>query len=180
MFRSITIAAITTLLNLLSVGAAFGVMTLVFQNSWAESFLDFSSSGFLIDWVPLFCFVVLIGLSMDYHVFVLSRIREGRRRGLTHVAAVRSGIEETASVVTSAAVVMVSVFAVFATLSMMEMKQMGVGLSLAILLDATLVRLVLLPALLLVFERRLGVLGRGQLPAPDVRRAPVAQPAAVS
>ncbi|MDX6276492.1 MAG: hypothetical protein QOJ72_620, partial [Nocardioidaceae bacterium] len=158
-FRSATIALITTALNLLSVGAAFGVLTLVFQHSWADGLLNYTSSGFVVDWIPLFCFVILIGLSMDYHVFVLSRVREGLRRGLPYERAVEFGIRETASVVTSAAAVMVSVFAVFATLSMLEMKQMGIGLSVAILLDATLVRLVLLPAMLLLFKGRLQHLG---------------------
>ena len=96
---------------------------------WAEGLLDFHSSGFVIDWIPLFLFVVLVGLSMDYHVFVLSRIREGVSRGLPSKVAVEAGVTETAGVVTSAAAVMVSVFAVFATLSMLEMKQMGVGLA---------------------------------------------------
>ncbi len=156
-FRSVTLALLTTLLNLLSVGAAFGVLTLVFQGG----------SGFVIDWIPLFCFVVLVGLSMDYHVFVLSRVREGLRRGLPYPQAVEHGIRETAGVVTSAAAVMVSVFAVFGTLDLMEMKQMGVGLSVAILIDATLVRLVLLPALLLVCERRLSGLGRAAASSAD-------------
>ncbi|MBW9207267.1 MMPL family transporter [Mumia sp. zg.B17] len=159
-FRSGAVALLTTGLNLLSVGAAFGVMTLVFQNTWAEGLLDFTSPGFVVDWVPLFCFVVLIGLSMDYHVFVMSRVREGMRRGLSTRLAVEYGVRETASVVTSAAAVMVSVFAVFATLSMLEMKQMGVGLSVAILVDATIVRLVLLPAALVLLDKHLGSLRR--------------------
>jgi putative drug exporter of the RND superfamily len=154
-FRSVVIAALTTVLNLLSVGTAFGVMVLVFQNSWADGLLDYTSQGFLVDWVPVFCFVVLIGLSMDYHVFVLSRVREAVASGVPFTDAVRDGIRDTAGVVTSAAAVMVSVFAVFATLSMVEMKQMGIGLSVAILVDATLIRLVLLPALLLLLERPL-------------------------
>jgi len=139
-------------------------MTLVFQHSWADGLLDYTSSGFVVDWIPLFCFVILIGLSMDYHVFVLSRVREGIRNGLTYEHAVEFGIRETASVVTSATAVMVSVFAVFATLSMLEMKQMGVGLSVAILLDTTIVRLVLLPALLLLFKRQLSTLGLPKAP----------------
>jgi len=154
-FRSVVIAALTTVLNLLSVGTAFGVMVLVFQNSWADGLLDYTSHGFIVDWVPVFCFVVLIGLSMDYHVFVLSRVREAVASGMPFADAVRTGIRDTAGVVTSAAAVMVSVFAVFATLSMVEMKQMGIGLSVAILIDATLIRLVLLPALLLLLERPL-------------------------
>ncbi|MCW2527619.1 MAG: transporter [Pseudonocardiales bacterium] len=161
MLRSWIIALLTTALNLLSVGAAFGVMTLVFQHSWFDSALNFHSTGYLVDWIPLFCFVVLVGLSMDYHVFVLSRVREGLRAGLPHRVAVEEGIRSTASVVTSAAAVMVSVFAVFAFLSMMEMKEMGVGLATAILVDATIVRLVLLPSALLLLEKRLGGLAKG-------------------
>lgn len=167
-FRNLTLALLTTALNLLSVGAAFGVLTLVFQNSWADDLLGYTSSSFVVDWIPLFCFVVLIGLSMDYHVFVLSRVREGLRNGLPFERAVELGIRDTASVVTSAAAVMVSVFAVFATLDMLEMKQMGIGLSVAILLDATLVRLVLLPALLLLFKDRLTRLGEVESHEDDV------------
>ena len=152
-FRSVVVAVLTSVLNLLSVGTAFGVMVLVFQHSWADGLLDYTSQGFIVDWVPVFCFVVLIGLSMDYHVFVLSRVREAVASGLPYAEAVRTGIRDTAGVVTSAAAVMVSVFAVFATLSMVEMKQMGVGLSVAILVDATLIRLVLLPSALLLLER---------------------------
>ena len=138
------------MLNLASIGAAFGVMTLVFQHGWGSGLLDFTSPGFIIDWLPLFVLVVLVGLSMDYHVFVLSRIREHMNSGLPTRLAVERGIADTAGVVTSAAAVMVSVFAIFATLSMLEMKMMGVGLSAAILLDATLVRLVMLPAILVL------------------------------
>lgn len=174
-FRSVTIALLTTVLNLLSVGAAFGVLTLVFQHDWFNGLLNYESSGFVVDWIPLFCFVVLIGLSMDYHVFVLSRVREGLRQGLPYERAVEFGIRETASVVTSAAAVMVSVFAVFATLDMLEMKQMGVGLSVAILIDATLVRLVLLPALLLKLKGRLEHLGE----VKDEEERAVVRPALV-
>jgi putative drug exporter of the RND superfamily len=149
-FRSIPLAIVSTVLNLLSIGAAFGVMTLVFQHGWGSGLLDFTSPGFIISWLPLFVLVVLVGLSMDYHVFVLSRIREHMNEGLPTRLAVERGIADTAGVVTSAAAVMVSVFAIFATLSMLEMKMMGVGLSAAILLDATLVRLVMLPAILVL------------------------------
>ncbi len=149
-FRSIPLAIISTVLNLASIGAAFGVMTLVFQHGWGSGMLDFTSPGFVIDWLPLFVLVVLVGLSMDYHVFVLSRVREHMNSGLPTRLAVERGIADTAGVVTSAAAVMVSVFAIFATLSMLEMKMMGVGLSAAILLDATLVRLVMLPAILVL------------------------------
>ena len=153
-FRSLPIALISAVLNLASVGVAFGLMTLVFQHGWFEGALDFSSPGFVIDWLPLFVLVVLVGLSMDYHVFVLSRIREHVQRGLPTRLAVRQGVTDTAGVVTSAAAVMVSVFSIFATLSMLEMKMMGVGLSFAILLDATLIRLVMLPALLCLLGDR--------------------------
>jgi RND superfamily putative drug exporter len=177
-FRSVLLALLTTALNLASVAVAFGVLALVFEHSWAESLLDFTSSGYVISWIPLFLFVILVGLSMDYHVFVLSRIREGLRRGLSHREAVETGIVETAGVVTSAAAVMVSVFAIFATLSMLEMKQMGVGLAVAVLVDATLVRVVMLPALLLLFGRAAwwpGGAGRQQS-VPPIARPEVAHP----
>jgi RND superfamily putative drug exporter len=153
-FRSVPIALVSTVLNLVSVGVAFGLMTLVFQHGWFEGALDFTSPGFVIDWLPLFVLVVLVGLSMDYHVFVLSRVREHVGRGLPTRLAVEQGVADTAGVVTSAAAVMVSVFAIFATLSMMEMKMMGVGLSAAILIDATVIRLVMLPAVLVLLGER--------------------------
>ncbi len=153
-FRSAAIGLVSAVLNLASVGVAFGMITLVFQHGWFEGALDFTSPGFVIDWIPLFVLVVLVGLSMDYHVFVLSRVREHVQRGLPTRLAVRQGVAETAGVVTSAAAVMVSVFSIFATLSMLEMKMMGVGLSFAILLDATLIRLVMLPAMLCLLGER--------------------------
>ena len=145
-FRSIVIPIKAIVLNLLSVGAAYGVLMLVFQHGWFESLLGFESTGAVTSWLPLFLFVVLFGLSMDYHVFILSRVREAFDRGLRTEEAVATGIKRTAGVVTSAAVVMVAVFAIFATLSSIEFKQMGVGLAAAILIDATIVRGVLLPA----------------------------------
>ncbi|WP_435768809.1 MMPL family transporter [Nocardioides sp. SYSU DS0651] len=153
-FRSVPLALVSTVLNLASVGVAFGLLAVVFQHGVGESLLDFTSPGFVISWIPVFVMVVLVGLSMDYHVFVLSRIRELVERGVPTRLAVRRGIADTAGVVTSAAVVMVSVFALFATLSMLEMKMMGVGLAGAILLDATLVRLVVLPAVLVLLGDR--------------------------
>jgi RND superfamily putative drug exporter len=152
-FRSVMIALVTTVLNLFSAAAAFGVLALVFQHGWFESLLGFTAPGFAITWIPLFVFVILVGLSMDYHVFVLSRVREGLRRGLSPREAVRAGVTETAGVVTSAAAVMVAVFGIFATLGMMEMKQMGVGLAAAILVDATIVRVVMLPSILALLGR---------------------------
>ena len=145
-FRSPVIAVKAIVLNLLSVAAAYGVLVLVFQHGYGSDFLGFTPTGGIDPVVPLLLFVILFGLSMDYHVFLLSRIREAVQRGATTDEAVASGIKSTAGVVTSAAIVMVGVFAVFATLSMLMFKQFGVGLATAILLDATIVRGVLLPA----------------------------------
>jgi len=135
-------------LNLLSVGAAYGVLKLVFQDGHGENLLGFQSLGGITSWLPLFLFVVLFGLSMDYHVFILSRIREAYDRGMSNEQAVSHGIKTSAGIVTSAAAVMVGVFAIFATLSSLEFKQMGVGLAVAVLIDATIVRVVLLPAVM--------------------------------
>jgi len=145
-FRSIVVAAKAVLLNLLSVAAAYGVLVLVFQHGWGSRLLGVSSANGIEVVVPLLLFVILFGLSMDYHVFIISRIRELFDRGETMDDAVSHGIKSTAGVVTSAAIVMVFVFAVFATLSMPFFKQFGVGLAAAILIDATIVRGVLLPA----------------------------------
>ena len=145
-FRSIVIPLKAIVLNLLSVGAAYGVITWIFQDGHLEGVLNFESVGGITSWLPLFMFVILFGLSMDYHVFILSRIREAFDNGDSTEDAISHGIKATAGVVTSAAVVMVAVFAIFATLSMIEFKQMGIGLAVAILIDATLVRAVLLPA----------------------------------
>jgi RND superfamily putative drug exporter len=145
-FRSVVIAAKAIVLNLLSVGAAYGVLVLVFQKGWGEGILGFKSNGGIASWLPLFMFVILFGLSMDYHVFILSRIREAYDRGMKTEDAVEHGIKTTAGVVTSAAVVMVGAFAIFATMPILDMKEMGIGLAAAVLIDATIVRAVLLPA----------------------------------
>ena len=145
-FRSLVIALTAIALNLLSVAAAYGLLVIVFQHGAGESLLGFESTGSIVSWLPLFLFVVLFGLSMDYHVFILSRIREAYDRGLSTDDAVRHGIRSTTGVVTAAATVMVFVFAIFATLSQLSMKQLGVGLAAAVLIDATLIRAVLLPA----------------------------------
>jgi uncharacterized membrane protein YdfJ with MMPL/SSD domain len=145
-FRSIVIALKAILLNLLSVAAAFGVLVAVFQWGWGESLLGFQSNGGIAFWLPIFLFVILFGLSMDYHVFILSRIREAYDRGSSTSEAVEHGIITTAGVVTSAALVMVGVFAVFALMPIIDMKEMGIGLAAAVLIDATIVRAVLLPA----------------------------------
>jgi uncharacterized membrane protein YdfJ with MMPL/SSD domain len=145
-FRSIVVALKAIVLNLLSVGAAYGILVAVFQWGWGESLLDFESNGGITPWLPMFLFVILFGLSMDYHVFILSRIREAYDRGLSTEDAVAHGIKTTAGTVTSAAVVMVGVFGVFAILPLIDMKEMGVGLATAVLIDATIIRGVLLPA----------------------------------
>ncbi|MFD4690389.1 MMPL family transporter [Streptomyces sp. NPDC058463] len=153
-FRSLTIAVTSILLNLLSVGAAYGILTAVFQHGWGASLVGAEGVGAIISWLPLFLFVILFGLSMDYHVFVVSRIREARMQGRTTRDAIAHGVVSTAGVVTSAAVIMVAVFAIFGTLSMQSMKQMGVGLAAAVLIDATIIRGVLLPAVMALLDER--------------------------
>jgi RND superfamily putative drug exporter len=145
-FRSLVIAAKAIVLNLLSIGAAYGLLVLVFQKGWGESVLGFTSTGAITNWLPLFMFVVLFGLSMDYHVFILSRVREAYDRGMSTDQAVAHGIKSTAGVVTSAALIMVAVFLSFVPLSLESFKQLSVGLAAAVLIDATIVRAILLPA----------------------------------
>jgi uncharacterized membrane protein YdfJ with MMPL/SSD domain len=145
-FRSVVIAAKAVILNLLSVAAAYGVLVLVFQHGWGKGLIGFDYTGGIISFLPIFLFVILFGLSMDYHVFIISRIREARDGGLSTQDAVAHGIKTTAGVVTSAALVMVCVFAVFATGSIILLQQLGIGLAAAILIDATIIRGVLLPA----------------------------------
>ncbi|MFD0317994.1 MMPL family transporter [Streptomyces flavalbus] len=153
-FRSLTVAITSIVLNLLSVGAAYGILVAVFQHGWGASLVGAEGVGAIVSWLPLFLFVILFGLSMDYHVFVVSRIREARLRGRTTKDAIAHGVVTTAGVVTSAAVIMVAVFAIFGTLSMQSMKQMGVGLAAAVLIDATIIRGVLLPAVMALLGER--------------------------
>jgi uncharacterized membrane protein YdfJ with MMPL/SSD domain len=145
-FRSIVIAIKAILLNVLSVASAYGVLVLVFQDGVGKGLLGFDETSGIAPVVPLLLFVILFGLSMDYHVFIVGRIRETFDRGASMDDAIAHGIKSTAGVVTSAAIVMVAVFSIFATLSLLMFKQFGVGLAVAILIDATLVRGVLLPA----------------------------------
>ncbi|MFJ9975794.1 MMPL family transporter [Streptomyces cyaneofuscatus] len=175
-FRSYVIAITSIVLNLLSVAAAYGVMTAVFQHGWGASLIGSEGVGAIEAWMPLFVLVVLFGLSMDYHVFVVSRIREARGAGQDNRAAIETGIRRTAGAVTGAAAIMVAVFAVFGTLSMQDMQQMGVGLAVAVLLDATVVRMVLLPSVMLLLGERNWRTPRGlsRLPSleggePDLR-----------
>ena len=145
-FRSLVIAATAVALNLLSVGAAYGILVAVFQHGWLAGVFGFQTNGAIVSWLPLFLFVVLFGLSMDYHVFILSRIKELHDAGESTDDAIRLAITRTAGTVTSAAIIMVAVFGLFATLSMIMMQQMGFGLAVAVLIDATVVRAVLVPA----------------------------------
>ena len=145
-FRSVVIPLTAIVLNLLSVGAAYGALVLIFQHGWAQGILGFTSNHSITSWLPMFMFVVLFGLSMDYHVFILSRIKELHDGGLSTEEAVSRGIRRTAGTVTSAAIIMVAVFSIFGTLELIMMKQLGVGLAIAVLIDATVIRGVLLPA----------------------------------
>ncbi len=153
-FRSVAIPLMSIALNLLSIGAAYGVLALVFQDGYLHGPLGFSPYGAIVPWMPLFMFVILFGLSMDYHVFILSRIRELRLRGAPTLEAITRGIGASAGVVTSAAVIMVSVFSIFATLSVIEFKMFGVGMAAAILIDATELRGVLMPAAMALLGER--------------------------
>src|SRR6266496_4231278 len=152
-FRSVYIPALSIGLNLLSVGAAYGLMVLIFQDGHLEGPLGFTAYGGITAWLPLFMFVLLFGLSMDYHVFILSRIRELRLGGASARHAITAGIASSAGVVTSAAAIMVAVFSIFATLSLIEFKMFGVAMAAAVLIDATIVRGVLLPAGLALLGR---------------------------
>jgi RND superfamily putative drug exporter len=152
-FRSIVVPLTAIALNLLSVTAAYGVLVWIFQDGHLQRLLGFHSNGAVVTWLPLFLFAILFALSMDYHVFIVSRIKELVDRGVPTGDAVAQGIRTTAGTVTSAAAVMVAVFALFASLSTLELKQMGVGLAVAVLLDATLIRGVLLPATMKILGR---------------------------
>lgn len=152
-FRSVVLGLIGVVLNVLSAAASLGLLVFVFQNTWAEGLLGFDSTGSIGSRVPLLLLVILFGLSMDYQVFVISRIREAALRGVPTREAVLHGIGSSASVVTSAALVMVTVFGSFVGLHVMEMKQMGFSLAVAVLLDAVIIRITILPALMLLLGR---------------------------
>jgi len=175
-FRSVVLAATAILLNLLSVAAAYGTLVLVFQHGWGKDLIGLDTTGPIVNWVPLFLFVILFGLSMDYHVFILSRIREGFDRGRSTRSAIAAGISSSAGVITSAAIIMVFVFATFVTLSTTNMKQIGLGLAVAVLLDATVVRALLLPAVMQLLDDRNWYLPRWLrwLPAVQQEGDPVA------
>jgi RND superfamily putative drug exporter len=172
-FRSVTLPLISIGLNLLSVGAAYGLITLIFQDGRLQGPLDFTSFGAITPWVPLFMFVFLFGLSMDYHVFILSRIRELRLAGASTRDAITRGIASSAGVVTSAAVIMMAVFSIFATLHVVELKMLGIGLPAAVLIDATVVRGILVPAAMALFGDRCWYLPRWLSWLPGKRAAAV-------
>ncbi|SEP21530.1 MMPL family transporter [Trujillonella endophytica] len=179
-FRSVTIAVTAIVLNLLSVAAAYGALVLVFQQGVGADLIGLDRTGGIVNWIPLFLFVILFGLSMDYHVFILGRIREGHDRGLSTRTAIARGITSSAGVVTSAAVIMVFVFLTFVTLSMTSMKQVGLGLAIAVLLDATVVRAVLVPAVMQLLGEANWYLPRWLRWLPELRHsdaAPEAVPA---
>ncbi len=160
-FGSSPLAVAVILLNLLSIAATYGLLVMTFQGTWAESLLGFTSIGAVVDWLPLFAFVVLFGLSMDYTVMVLERIREARQHGERPSRATVTGLAHTAGSVTSAAAVMVVVFALFGLIDFLDLKQLGVGMALAVILDATVVRAIGLPAIV-------ALLGdRWRVPAPS-------------
>ena len=167
-FRSVTIPLVSIVLNLLSVGAAYGLVTLIFQDGRLQGPLDYTSFGGIIFWVPLMMFVFLFGISMDYHVFILSRIRELWARGSSPKQAVVGGTASSAGVVTSAALIMVAVFSIFVTMPLIDLKILGVGTAAAVLIDATVVRGVLLPAALALLGERAWSLRR----RPSLERTP--------
>jgi uncharacterized membrane protein YdfJ with MMPL/SSD domain len=177
-FRSIVIPIKAIVLNLLSVGASYGLLTWVFQDGRFEKTLGYQANGGIASWLPIFLFVILFGLSMDYHVFILSRVREAFDRGMKTEDAVAHGIKSTAGTVTSAAIVMVVVFAMFATESGIEMKELGLGLAAAILIDATIVRAVLLPAAMKLLGKWNWYLPKKLDWLPKVSHEPAAAPAA--
>ena len=147
-FRSIVIPATAIALNLLSTGAAYGIMTLVFQDGWFARAIGITPGPVIESFVPLFVFTIVYGLSMDYHFFILTRIKEGRDRGLDSGTAVASGIAATAGTITSAAAIMVVVFAAFVTMKFAMIQQLGLGLAVAVFVDATIIRSILLPAVM--------------------------------
>ncbi|MFY9867114.1 MAG: MMPL family transporter, partial [Trebonia sp.] len=153
-FRSVTVPLMSIVLNLLSVGAAYGLVTLIFQDGRLQGPLDYTAFGGIIFWVPLMMFVFLFGISMDYHVFILSRIRELWARGSAPKDAIVGGIASSAGVVTSAALIMVAVFSIFATLPLIDLKILGIGTAAAVLIDATIVRGILVPAALALLGDR--------------------------
>jgi len=172
-FRSVLVSLVSIALNLLSVGAAYGLVVLIFQDGRLQGPLDYTSFGGIIFWVPLMMFVFLFGISMDYHVFILSRIRELWAQGSSPKQAIVGGIASSAGVVTSAALIMVALFSMFSTLSLIDLKILGIGTAAAVLIDATIVRGILVPAALAL----LGDRAWGRRPRRGVPPTPAPTPA---
>jgi RND superfamily putative drug exporter len=177
-FRSIVVALVSVLLNLLSVGAAYGLLTLVFLYGDGAGLFGFQHTHVIDAWVPLFLFSVLFGLSMDYQVFLMSRIKERYDvSGSTHDA-VSGGVASTARIITGAALIIVVVFAGFAAGKLVMFQQMGFGVAVALLLDATVIRSVVLPAMLGLLDRRSWYLPRwlDWIPHVEVERPATTTP----
>ena len=171
-FRSLVIAAKAIVLNLLSVGAAYGILVLVFQEGWLlEGVLGFEATGIIESWLPLFLFSILFGLSMDYHMFIMGRIKEAHERGLPNDEAISVGVRATAATITNAAAIMVAVAVIFAFTRNIGLKQFGFGLAVAILIDATVIRSILLPASMKLLGERNWYLPRWLEWLPRVRMA---------
>jgi RND superfamily putative drug exporter len=172
-FGSVPLAAIGVAINLAAVAVAWGVLTLVFQGTWAQDLLGFTSTGFVGSRMPLMVLAILVGLSTDYQIFVVSRIREAVSRGVPTRQAVLDGIAASAAVVTSGALIMLSVFASFLFIERIEMKQVAVGLSVAVLFDAVVLRILILPSVLMLLGERSWWPGR---PAAQHATTPVRAP----
>jgi len=145
-FRSIVVPLKAVVMNLLSVGAAYGMLVLVFQEGIGNELFGFRESPVIESWLPLFLFAILFGLSMDYHVFLLSRIKERYDETGDNTASVAYGLRQTAGIITGAALIMVAVFGGMASGDLVTFQQVGFGLAVAIILDATIIRMVLVPA----------------------------------
>ena len=185
--RSVVLPLKAILMNLLSVGAAYGVLVIVFQWGWTDSLIGFDNIGYVNALTPPLILAIVFGLSMDYEVFLLSRIKERYNETHDNRAAVAGGLADSAKTITSAAVIMVLVFLIFATAGLPQVKEIGVGLAVAIFLDATVIRLVLVPTTMemmgdwnwwvpkwldkILPQHRLRVLGRAPHPAGPGARA---------
>jgi RND superfamily putative drug exporter len=168
-FRSIVVPIKAILMNLLSVGAAYGLVVLVFQKGYLVDFFGFQQTPTIEAWVPIFLFCVLFGLSMDYHVFLLSRIREHYDQTLRNRESVAVGLQSTARIITGAALIMVAVFVGFAAGRLVMLQQVGFGLAVAVLIDATIIRTIIVPAAMALLGDKNWYLPRWLHWLPDVR-----------
>ena len=180
MFRSLVVPLKAILMNLLSVGAAYGLLVMVFEKGWGAGVLGLQQIDYIETWIPLFLFAILFGLSMDYHVFLLSRIRERYDAGYSNTESVAFGVASTARIITGAAVIMVAVFGGFATGSLVMFQELGFGLGVAMLLDATIVRIVLVPATMRLLGDANWWFPRHLRWLPDLRVEPATVPVPVT